>query len=348
MKLVSINIVNWNGLHFLSDCIESIKLQTYKNIEINIVDNNSSDGSVDFLTKKYPEIKLVKNTRNEGFSKAHNQAIRISSGEYILPLNFDIIVAFTFVEEMVKAIESSPRIGIVSGKLYALKNGGETNVIDSTGITMHGMFPADRGQNETDSDQYDQIEYVFGASGAAPLFRREMLEDIRLNEEYFDEDFYIYVEDVDLCWRAQLYGWKALYTPSAIAYHHRGATRKNDSEMKRDYLLIGYRNRYWAIIKNAILLNLLKNILLLLIVELRFYSGHILQRNYFIFKVPLMVLKGISQMLRKRSVIQKKRKVPAAYMESFLFTPCKHVIKERFIRFTIKRITKGDLKGDLK
>jgi GT2 family glycosyltransferase len=340
LKLVSINIVNWNGLNFLGKCIESIKLQTYKNIEINIIDNNSSDGSVDFLITKYPEVKLVKNAQNEGFSKAHNQAIIISSGEYILPLNFDIILAPTFVEEMVNAIESSSEVGIVSGKLYILRDGEKTNIIDSTGITMQGMFPADRRQNKTDSNHYDKVEYVFGASGAAPLFRREMLEDIKINEEYFDEDFYIYVEDVDLCWRAQLHGWKALYTPLAIAYHHRGATRKNDSEMKRDYLLIGYRNRYWTIIKNVILLNLLKNILLLLIVELKFYSNHILQRNYFIFKVPFMVLKGISQMLRKRSVIQKKRKVPAAYMESFFFDGIRYaIIKEKFIKF-VKRIPK--------
>lgn len=340
MKLVSINIVNWNGLQLIGECIDSIKLQTYKNIEINIIDNNSTDGSVDFLSGKYPDIKLVKNMRNEGFSKAHNQAIMISSGEYILPLNFDIVLSPAFVEEMVKAIESSPKIGIVSGKLYALKNGEKTNIIDSTGITMQGMFPADRGQNETDSGQYDKLDYIFGASGAVPLFRRKMLEDIRLNEEYFDEDFYIYVEDVDLCWRAQLYGWKALYTPSAIAYHSRGTTRENDSEMKRDYLLIGYRNRYWTIIKNVILLNLLKNILLLLIVELKFYLNRILQRNYFIFKLPFMVLKGVPQMLRKRSIIQKKRKVSAAYMENFFFDGVRRAIKERFIKF-IKRISKG-------
>lgn len=115
LKLVSVNIVNWNGLNFLSNCIESIKLQTYKNIEINIIDNNSTDGSVDFLSGKYPDIKLVKNMRNEGFSKAHNQAIMISSGEYILPLNFDIVLSPAFVEEMVKAIESSPRLALFQG-----------------------------------------------------------------------------------------------------------------------------------------------------------------------------------------------------------------------------------------
>jgi len=319
LNLVSINIVNWNGLHFLSDCIESITLQTYKNIEINIIDNNSSDGSVDFIKMKYPEIKLIINNQNEGFSRAHNQAIRISSGEYILPLNFDIILAPKYVEEMVKAIELTFDIGTVSGNLYLLENAEKKNIIDSTGVTMKGMFPADRGQNEIDCGQYNKIEYVFGASGAAPLFRRKMLEDIKLNKEYFDEDYYLYVEDVDLCWRAQLFGWKAIYTPWAIAYHKRGATRENNSRMATEYTIIGHRNRYWTIIKNAILANVLKYFLFILIVEVRFYVGHLLKGDYFILKVTFMVLKGISKMLRKRKEIQKRKKVSAHYMESFFF-----------------------------
>ncbi len=329
LELVSINIVNWNGFDYLSNCIESIKAQTYKNIEINIIDNNSTDGSVKFLAKKYPEIKLIVNTLNEGFSRAHNQAIKISSGKYIIPLNFDIILSSAFVEEMVKAIESSPGIGIVSGKLYALRNGGKTNIIDSTGITMQSMFPADRGQNETDSGQYDNLEYIFGASGAAPLLSLDMLEEIKLNTEYFDEDFYIYVEDVDMCWRAQLYGWKALYTPAAIAYHHRGATRQDDSAMKADYLLIGYRNRYWAIIKNAILINLIKNFFWVSIKEWRFLLSNLVQKNYFIFKLPCMVLSGVPRMLRKRRIIQKKRKASSRYMEQFFFSDIRHTIQEK-------------------
>lgn len=339
-KLVSVNIVNWNGLNFLSNCIESIKSQTYKNIELNIIDNNSTDGSVDFLSGKYPEIKLARNIQNEGFSRAHNQAIRMSSGDYILPLNFDIILNPAFVEEIVKAIESSSEIGIVSGKLYILRDSEKTNIIDSTGIIMHGMFPADRGQNGIDSGQYNSADHVFGASGAAPLFRREMLEDIKLNKEYFDEDFYIYVEDVDICWRAQLYGWKALYAPTAIAYHHRGATRQNDSVMEVDYLLIGYRNRYWAIIKNAILFNLLKNLLWLSIIESRFYLSNILQKNYFIFKVPFMVLSGVSRMLAKRIMIHKKRRASFIYMEQFFFSEIRHTVKKK-LRGFMKAFSRG-------
>jgi GT2 family glycosyltransferase len=319
LKLVSINIVNWNGLHFLRDCLESIKSQIYENIEINIIDNYSTDGSVEWLKKEYPGIRLVRNKLNEGFSRAHNQAIRISSGEYILPLNFDIILNPQFVAEMVKTIEMAPEIGIVSGNLYAMMQGKDKKMIDSTGVTIKGMFPADRGQNQVDQGQYHEIENVFGASGAAPLYRRTMLEEVALNGEYFDEDYCIYVEDVDLCWRAQLYGWKALYTPRAVAFHKRGATREKSAVMRREYILLGHRNRYWSIIKNAILTNLLRNMLWILIVELRFYVGHLLIGNYFIFRILPMVMKGMPRMLRKRKEIQRKRRVCAKYMERFFF-----------------------------
>lgn len=321
MELVSINIVNWNGLPFLSGCIDSIKSQTYKNIEINIIDNCSSDDSCNFLSDKYPEIRLLRNCKNEGFSRAHNQGIDISSGEYILPLNFDILLSPDFVEKMVKAVKSYKNVGIASGKLYILNNGEKTNIIDSTGISMLGMFPADRGHNEFDCRRYDMLSpYIFGASGAAGLLCREMLYDIKIGKEFFDEDFYIYVEDVDLCWRAQLYGWKAVYTSEAVAYHYRGATREKNHNLKREYFIMGYRNRYWAIIKNAAVLSFLKNILWIFIRELGFYLHNILCKNYFVFTVPTMVLKKLPKMLKKRSIIQKKRGVSLRYMDQFFFS----------------------------
>lgn len=318
MELVSVNIVNWNGLCFLKDCIESIKMQTYKNLEINIADNNSVDGSVDFLISTYHDIKLIRNSCNEGFSKAHNQLISVSGGKYIMPLNFDIILEPSFVEEMVSAMESSPNIGIVSGKLFIIDFEKKTNIIDSTGITMKNMYPADRGQFERDCGDYDKNGFVFGASGAAPLLKKEMLEDIKLDAEYFDEDFYTYVEDVDLCWRAQLYGWKAVYRPSAVAFHYRGATRKDDVVLKKDYIIIGIRNRYWAIIKNAFASSIMINILPIILREVVFYFSWLWAGNFFVLQIPLKTIPGLPSMLRKRRAIKKRRKVTRAYMDILL------------------------------
>ena len=315
----------------------SIKQQTYSNIEINIIDNNSSDTSVDFLNENFPEINLVVNAENKGFSKAHNQAIDISNGDYIIPLNFDITLTPTFVEEMVRAIESSSDIGIVSGKLYIMNKSEKTTTLDSTGVTMLGMYPADRGQYEADTGQFNEAELIFGASGAAPMFNRKMLDNIKLNNEYFDEDFFIYVEDVDLCWRSQLYGWKALYTPSAIAYHCRGVTRESSANMLKDYILIGHRNRYLAILKNAILSSLLKNIIWILILETRFYLGQILQGNYFILRLPFTVAIKIRKILVKRTIIQKRKKVSADYMAIFFFSDIKKTIADEFQKVFLKR-----------
>ena len=196
--LVSINIVNWNGRRYLEQCIESILKQTYKPIEINIIDNFSTDGSMEYLRNKYPEIRIVENKKNQGFSKAHNQGILLSKGEYIIPLNFDIVLSTDFVEKMVEAVNMSKEIGMVSGKLYKKNEYRISQIIDTTVIIMHTMFPCDRGENNLDKGGYGKYEYIFGASGAAPLYRKEMLEDIKIGDEYFDEDFFIYVEDVDL------------------------------------------------------------------------------------------------------------------------------------------------------
>jgi GT2 family glycosyltransferase len=252
-KTVSICIVNWNGMDYLSKCLDSIYKQDYKGqIEIIIVDNSSIDGSLEYLEKFYKNIKILKNNTNRGFSCGHNQAIRESKGDYVLPLNFDIFLEHNFISEMVKIMETDPKVGTISGKLYKQINGERSKLIDSTGITMEHCFMCPRGETEEDKGQYDNPENinVFGACGAAPFYRRGMLEDIKHFDEFFDEDFVNYVEDVDLSWRAILRNWKCIYNPYAVAYHERGATRKKDKKMQKDYLIYGFRNRYCTMLKN--------------------------------------------------------------------------------------------------
>jgi len=319
-NLVSISIVNWNGGEDIKKCLESIKGQSYKNIEVIVVDNNSIDGSLEFLKINFPDIKFIENKENIGFSKAHNQAIKKSEGKYLLILNFDIILTPDFVEEMVKAANLYNDVGMVSGKLYKKFNNETTSILDSTGITMNNMFSGDRGENKEDCGQFEKYEFIFGASGAASLYKREMLEDIKIGNEYFDEDFFIYVEDVDLSWRAQLYGWKGIYTPNAIAYHERGATRRDNERIKKGYYTIGYRNRYLAILKNSLVSNILKHILRILMRETWFFLSNLWQRNFYILKVPFLSLKLLPRMVKKRREIQKRRKVSAAYMEKFFFS----------------------------
>jgi GT2 family glycosyltransferase len=250
---VSIHIVNWNGGADIIKCLESVYAQTYQGIkEVVIVDNGSTDGSVAAIEKKFHDVTILKNGLNMGFCMAHNQAIRMTGGEYVLALNFDILLEPDFLSHMVQAMAAEDRIGMASGKLYRSASGMKTGMLDSTGIMMSQYFPSPRGEGMEDAGQHDTVDRraIFGPCGAAPLYRRAMLEDIEYGGEYFDEDFVNYVEDVDLAWRAQLRGWKAVYEPAAIAYHERGVTRKANAEEQHNYFLRGFRNRYLCMYKN--------------------------------------------------------------------------------------------------
>jgi len=320
-KSVSVCIVNWNGMKYIPQCLNSIYAQDYRGeIEIIIVDNNSTDGSLEYLQICQNRIKLLKNKTNKGFSYAHNQAIKASKGAYILPLNFDLFMEKNFISEMVKTMEADPRIGVVSGKLYKQIDGNKSNLLDSTGITMKWFFMIPRGETEEDRGQYDGIDEhrVFGACGAAPFYRKAMLDDIRFLDEFFDEDFVNYVEDVDLSWRAQLRFWSCVYHPKAIAYHERGATRKSSNKIKRDYLVYGFRNRYASMVKNMTSGYWRKNRVKIMCRELLFlFSPYAGVSRTVRFKALFLALIMLRKMLPKRRVIQQRKLVTDGYMDIF-------------------------------
>ncbi|WP_139293560.1 glycosyltransferase, partial [Mycobacterium tuberculosis] len=187
MKL-TVAIVTWNSGKFMRSCLEGLKDQTFKNFELLIVDNNSSDNTINIVRSEYPTAKIIINKDNLGFCGGHNIGIKNSIGEYYMPYNPDIIADENFLYKMLEAIELEDDIGSVSGKLlrYDLKNNCKTNIIDSTGIYFKkNRRSLDRGAEEVDVGQYEDAQYVFGPSGAAPLYRRSMLESIKLDNQYF-------------------------------------------------------------------------------------------------------------------------------------------------------------------
>lgn len=319
MKDIGVNIVNWNGQQYLEGCLDSVLgLNQVRPEQVIIVDNGSTDGSREFLERKYPGIKLIKNDRNTGFCHAHNQGILQSAARHVLLLNFDVVLTAGFLEQMINSIESDPRVGMVSGKLLKQVAGRPSELIDSTGIEMPYYFMRPRGENERDNGGYDAPEQrdIFGPCGAAPLYRREMLEDIKCREEYFDEDYFNYVEDVDLAWRAQLRGWKGRYNPLAVAYHERGATRKGNPRITDDYYVRGLRNRYFSMIKNLTREEWKKYWKRIIGVEMVFIWGD------FQFVRPrlqafLLAWKGSLPMREKRKLIQPRRTVPVDYLDNF-------------------------------
>ena len=267
--MVSVTIVTWNSEKHLEECFAALRLQDYRDLEVTIVDNASDDGTRDLLRTVEEKWRVVYNQKNVGFAAGQNQAIRESRGEWILCLNPDVVLSPYFVTRLVSAGEAHAEAGSLCGKLLRWQPSArqirrvgaahaseveprKTNVIDSTGIYFTPtMRHLDRGAEETDNGQYDHEQYVFGASGAAALFRRRFIDDVSVEGEFFDEDFFAFREDGDLAWRAQVLGWKCLYVPAAVAWHVRRVT----PERRKDLPLVinwhSAKNRFLMRGKNA-------------------------------------------------------------------------------------------------
>jgi len=212
--MISVLICTFNSCRVLPACLQALEQQTCGPVEVVIVDNASADGTRDLLTRlQPPTYQVLLNEKNMGFAAAQNQAIRRARGEWLCSLNADVVLSPDFFSQLLQAAERDERAGALCGKLLRWNPGGEpefTSRIDSTGIYFtRSLRHFDRGGEETDQGQYQEMQYVFGATGAAALYRRAMVEDISVEGEFFDEDFFAYREDADLAWRAQLLGWKA-------------------------------------------------------------------------------------------------------------------------------------------
>ncbi|MBU0759781.1 MAG: glycosyltransferase family 2 protein [Candidatus Omnitrophica bacterium] len=239
--MISIVIPGYNSAKHLRQCLEAIYRQSYKDFEVIFIDNGSTDNTGS-LVKSYPGINLIKNEANKGFCAALNQGIKRSRGWLILSLNSDVILDEHFLEEMKKAADGDVA-ALFCPKILNL----DGSIIDSAGLQLSGFYRFfDRGSREYDIGQYDNKSNIFGPCAAAAVYKKEMLEDIKYNDEYFDEDFFFLGEDFDIAWRARRKNWKAVFVSSAICHHMRNSTNFNGKF--RQYL--SFRNRYFLLIKN--------------------------------------------------------------------------------------------------
>jgi GT2 family glycosyltransferase len=249
---VVVGLVTWNSARVLAYCLTAVRNQTYRDIELRIADNASVDGTLALLRDGTRPEERLELDRNVGFACAHNRLIESATGDFYLALNPDVELAPDYVATLVAAMVADASAGSATGKLLRTRGpGDQMNRIDSTGIVMlPSQRHLDRGADEEDRGQYERMAYVFGASGAAALYRRRMLEDVKIRHEYFDEDFFAYREDADLAWRAQLLGWTCLYVPAAVARHERRVTPERRSRLPPEINYYSVRNRFLLRIKN--------------------------------------------------------------------------------------------------
>jgi GT2 family glycosyltransferase len=328
MDKVAIIIPSWNGKRHLQRCLPAVLAQTFPHFEVVVVDNASTDGSVEWVQEHFPQITLIVNDSNLGFAEANNIAIRTTSAPYVATLNNDTQVETTWLSELVNSMTSDSRVGMVASKILYMQ---PPHLVDSAGI---GVSRAGLAQNRYNGMQENSAETepyeVFGPSAAAALYRRAMLDEIGL----FDETFFAYHEDTDLAWRARLMGWRCLYVPTARVYHAHSATGRQGSPFKR-YLLA--RNGLWTVIKNYPSPDLW-----LYLPEIVFYNllsiiyRLILERSWSPVRGSLAALRQVRQALRQRRLIQKQRCVSSRDMRK-LMSPSSQLLRITWRRLKAPR-----------
>ncbi len=253
--MVSVLVVTYNSAAHLERCLDSVLAQDYAPLELVIVDNASTDTTRAILARYEHRARILYNERNYGFAGGQNQAIRQSCGEWLLALNPDVVLSPNFVSALVAAGKVDRKVGAVCGKLLRWRPDSSsefTGIIDCAGMYFTpNLRHMDRGAEQADSSQFDREEYVFGASGAAALYRRKMVQDISVRGEFFDEAFFAYREDADLAWRAQLLGWRCLYSPKAVGWHVRRVTPERRAELPHEINWHSVKNRFLMRAKNA-------------------------------------------------------------------------------------------------
>ncbi|CAN5419245.1 glycosyltransferase family 2 protein [soil metagenome] len=310
--LVSVVIPNWNGKRFLTGVLDSLAKQTYKQVEVIVVDNGSRDGSVEFIRENYAFVRLALYEKNTGFAVAVNRGIRESNGEFIALINNDTVLEDDFISELVKGMHEHPECGSLGCKMLAYD---DHTLLDGVGDGYRrGGLPGRIGHREKDTGLFDQGRYILGACGGAALYRRSLFSDIGL----FDDDYFAYLEDVDIALRAQSAGYKCYYIPTARIYHLGcGTTGSGYSPL---VVKLSAQNNWNTIVKNIpmpLLLKFLPQIAFwqayyLAVVCVR--GGQVLPWLEGSFKALLLLPK----MLGKRAQINKKRKVSLKYFEDVI------------------------------
>ena len=301
---VSIIIVNYNAGGLLTRCLEALRKQTRRPKQIYVVDNASQDGSSDRIAADFPEVTLIRLEQNTGFAAGNNLAVhRAESCEWIALLNPDAIPEPIWLERLVAAAETNPEVACFASRMIQQRR---PEYLDGTGDAYHvsGLVWR-RGYDIPGDNAYVRTEEVFSACAAAALYRRDAFEAV----SGFDEDFFCYLEDIDLGFRLRLAGYRCLYVPDAIVHHVGSATTGKDSDFS---VYHGHRNVVWTYVKN------MPGLLFWLYLPLHIAANIYIVMRYalkgrwrVILRAKWDAIKGLPRMWKKRRVIQARRSVSA-------------------------------------
>lgn len=311
LPFVSVVIPNFNGKPLLAICLGAMQRQTYPpdRFEVIVVDDASSDGSVEYLANQYPEVRVVALARNSGFVAACNRGVAMARGDILVLLNNDTEAEPGWMEALILGFMAQPEAGSAASKMLLFDR---RDVLHTAGDLMGADgVPRNRGVWQRDQGQYDHDSWVFGACGGAAAYRREAWEQAR----GFDEQLFMYLEDVDLSWRLQLLGWKAIYVPEARVYHRLSAT--GGGRLASYYT---GRNMIWVIVRNwpSELLRLhwpqiVAAQLRIAWDALQAWRGEAARAR---LRGQLAALFSLPRVLRQRQTIQRSRRVTSTYLET--------------------------------
>lgn len=245
---ISIVILNWNGRKFLEQFLPSVLASGYSNFKTIIADNGSTDDSVDFVQKNFPQVRIIRFEKNFGYAKGYNEALKQVKSDYYFILNSDVELLPGSLKPMVELLETDKSIGACQPKLLTWSNkklfeyaGGAGGWLDKFG------YPFAKGRIfdvfEEDHGQYDQTEPIFWASGAALFIRSSVFHEVK----GFDDFFFAHQEEIDLCWRVQLAGYKIYSCPASVVYHVGGGTLPKGNSLK---VFLNFRNNLIMLSKN--------------------------------------------------------------------------------------------------
>jgi len=319
--LVSIVVLNWNGEEHIHRSLERVTAQDYQQIEVIVVDNASTDGSLERAKAKHPHLMYLENQQNKGYAAGMNQGIEASHGDFILPLNQDVCLDPTFVGQCVARMLEDSTLGAIGGRVFSWIGDELTSRLrkgEGERCFMKKRFQSDGGHFT------NQPTLTFAPSGSFPFLRRSMLDDLRETSGcYYDESYETGWEDCDLWFRMHLLGWRCLFLPSAVGWHVGSGSvggKATFFSKALDYQLRILRNRHFTIIKDIPWKTLLWLLPYLAATELAIIP-------YFLFKSPKsllalvaawwQVLRNLPDLLRKRAQVQASKRVGHAYLRQY-------------------------------